>query len=171
MWREVGYGRESALCRQAESDLRVALCLLGGRHEVCHAIHYFQMASEKIGRAIRISGGQYGASAKTHVAIVKALRLIMSHPKSAAVLMRGDSPRLKGWIEQVLPLARSIERVAPAVAGNGENAEYPWMLSDGSWTPPSDHDFRTISSLLRSSQGNRYVDLLKSLTTRFHELF
>jgi hypothetical protein len=56
-----------------------------------------------------------------------------------------------------LPLAHSIEKLAPALAEGGVNTEYPWLIPDGAVVAPVHYVF-SLSDHLRVKRGR---DLLK----------
>ncbi|MCW5775207.1 MAG: hypothetical protein KIS87_02000 [Phycisphaeraceae bacterium] len=124
--------RGEAFRTQAASDLAVFGVLLSmDEVPACHCLHYLQMATEKLGRELRTSAEQHGAEVRSHVAIVKALRLLRNRREAADALFDGDFDAWRVYVDRVLPLVAAIERLAPAVAGNGENPEYPWEATPG----------------------------------------
>jgi hypothetical protein len=151
-----------AFRRQALSDLDMFDLVLAQRAPQCHHLHYLQMAAEKAGRAIRNAVGQDGAAAPSHAAIVMALRVLRTHRRTRDVLFRGDRRRQAAVFAMCLPLAHDIERIAPAIARNGPNPEYPWSTDGRLWTAPCDHAF-TLTERLTRPAGVAFARLLRQL--------
>jgi hypothetical protein len=133
-----------AFARQAASDLDAREVLAADPSlPACHALHFLQMACEKLCKASMISTGTDPMEVqRSHASIAKHLptiiRLYMS--RQARRLPRDN------WIvDAIRPLARKIELLSPAVKAGGrspQNCEYPWLAADGvSVTAPADHRF------------------------------
>lgn len=164
--------RDRALRQQAISDLMAFEAVVAAGLPDCHGLHYLQMASEKLGKAIRAGGRQRGAGAHSHVAIVKAMRMLRNDPTAARVLWSGRFVTWRAQVDRLLPLAEAIERLAPAIACAGENAEYPRETRPGSgrWIAPAAHAF-TIMTAGRESDIATLLSLLRRIDERFDELF
>lgn len=162
--------RHEAFRRQAISDLDAYEYLVSTDLPACHGIHYLQMVTEKLGRAVRTSAGEAGADAQSHVAIVKAMRLLRNRREAAHVLFEGRFELWRAYVDRLLPLVHKLERMAPAVAGNTENPEYPWESRPGEWTAPAAHRFE-VAAWLRTPDGSRLMLLLRRIADRFNELF
>ena len=110
---------------QARTDFAV-FELLRRRPDLpaCHALHYLQMATELLGKA---HAWKHGPRANTHRAIVGFLRSISTNRKAQKQL--GFEGRNENWehlIRKSVPLAERIEDMAPALALDAPNPEYPW---------------------------------------------
>lgn len=114
----------------------------------CHALHYLQMAAEKICKAHLHAIGQPANS--SHAVVRKHL------PTLARVL--GATRALSGSrLKELKRLAYEIEMLAPALISEGsrpENPEYPWQNRDGTVVCPADYDFplgreRGLASLIK----------------------
>lgn len=163
--------RSEAFRCQAESDLSVFQLLVSqDGMATCHWLHYLQMTSEKIGRAVRLADEQSGADALSHAAIVKALRLLRNQ-RGAARTLGMDSRQFQQLVDRCLPIAYEIERLAPSFAA-GPNPEYPWHdpMKPASWIAPSCHQF-SIAATMRGPDGQRYLRLLRELIARLDEVF
>jgi len=132
-----------AFARQAASDLDARDVLAADRSlPACHALHFLQMACEKLCKASMISSGSDPMEVqRSHASIAKHLptivRFYMSQPA-------GTLPRDNWIVDAIRPLARKIELLSPAVKAGGrspQNCEYPWIASTGSVTAPADHRF------------------------------
>jgi hypothetical protein len=122
---------------QAQSDWKIFQLL---REEpICHRLHYLQMSTEKLAKAYfwKNSGG----AALGHAAFVKFIRSISTRRRVAERLGFTNAVGFVEWINDVSDLAYELERLAPALAGEGPNPEYPWPRS-GPRHAPIDHDFQ-----------------------------
>lgn len=109
---------------------------------ICHELHYLQMATEKLAKAY--ISPQDDPPPQTHVGFVRLLQLVKQSPSMRDRLGYGDDRRsFVAYIDSLLPLARRVEQLAPALAGSGEpNAEYPWAdAATGNIVAPAAFDF------------------------------
>jgi hypothetical protein len=132
-----------AFARQAVSDLDARNVLASNQSlPACHALHFLQMAAEKLCKACMISTGSDPMQVqRSHAFIAKHLPTIVRLYMSREA---GRLPRDNWIVDAIRPLARKIELLSPAVKGGGrspQNCEYPWVASDGSITAPADHPF------------------------------
>lgn len=97
----------------------------------CDRLHYFQMATEKLSKALLIAGDtELESVMSSHAAFVKFIRVVGNTRRLQKVLgmsKQQQRARFKG----LLPLAHEIEMLAPALAQNGANPEYPWQDTTG----------------------------------------
>jgi len=124
-----------AYAKQGLSDLNVRQTLATG-FEVCHGLHYLQMAAEKICKAhmCMLQGHQVVNAKKSHQVIAKHLRLLANdfprkHP---------DKEIRESTIRAVRRFAKAIELLAPAVHQahtREDNCEYPWQSKTGVQIP------------------------------------
>ena len=126
----------------------------------CHALHYFQMATELLGKASAWKSGPIG---KSHKALVSFLRSLASNTKAQKQL--GYQGRNENWtntIRKIIPIAEHLQRMAPALANNGPNPEYPWP-SDAPTDSPVEYAFPIWKDLTEKSYGRRLVALIHKL--------
>jgi len=137
----------------------------------CHALHYLQMTCEKLGKAFLIAGKSISPDqAKgSHIAFKRFLQVASRHPELRSLLAMTSS-QFKAHIKQLLPLAENIERLAPALAQDGPNAEYPWESPERKIHVPVSYDFAVLQELHRPPGVNllKIVDLVQS---QFYRLF
>ncbi len=69
------------------------------------------------------------------------------------------------WIRAVLPIAYDLERLAPDLANDGPNPEYPWPHAQPH-TAPVDHDFALWTSL-KSGQGRDLMRVIHIAVSKF----
>jgi hypothetical protein len=150
---------------QARSD-RWILRLLD-REPVCHQLHYLQMLTEKLGKAFFWRGP--GAENLGHAAFVRFLRAIAANQRVAEGVGFTSVRSFGEWIEDVLPLAFELERLAPALAADGPNPEYPWPRALPEHTP-AEHDF-VFWRHFRSRSGFTLFRMLDLILDNFEAWF
>lgn len=69
-------------------------------------------------------------------------------------------------LQQLLPLAYEIEKLAPALAGDGPNPEYPWEAPEKIFNVPAAYEF-TIGKVLRQPRGHNLIKLLRVALKNF----
>jgi hypothetical protein len=177
--------RHEAFLKQARSDFRVFSLLRGqdrGYVPECHALHYLQMATEKLAKAAFMALGDPRGEAHTH----RAFSLIPQH------LRRGDVAARLGWRDfgryqdlrrRASPLFHEIHELNPSVGPQqpggvpqeGPNAEYPWPGRDAAgavtWEVPADHDFGLLERLRRDPTSAEALVLVERLLDRFEAVF
>lgn len=159
----------SAYLQQARSDWAMFETIQRGQAPSCHRLHYLQMTTEKLGKAVLLrSGSQVHTVNRTHRAFVRCLRVASRNPSLG---MRFHSPhRLRAFITTVLPVADDVERLAPAIARNRPNAEYPWRSPQGAVVAPASHTF-TLIRTLTEPRGLKLLDLVKLMLDQFDVFF
>lgn len=120
-WRE-------AFLRQARSDFSNFWLLNSLDASYAHQLHYLQMTTEKLGKALLIPVSSDEAPALSHRAFVTSLQQMPGQPgRRFQLRYGGKSAMLKARVRKILPLAKMIEDLAPALAGVARpNPEYPW---------------------------------------------
>jgi hypothetical protein len=134
----------------------------------CHALHYLQMACEKLGKAYRLRnpGADVDAIVTRHVGFAQFINEFLRSPTVLADYA-GQHARHKAVCKTSLVLAREIEKLAPAIdrTHSPENAEYPWERGDrdgGTWQllVPCTYDYPTLS-LLHTPGGRAFMNLVE----------
>ena len=167
----------NAFMRQADSDLAVYDVLAArSENEVprCHSLHYLQMACEKVAKAYRIRDTKAalhgeGGLLSRHVGFEKFLSALLGSPTVRA-RYEGRREQLREVKKRLLPLAREIEKLAPAVDSltSPHNAEYPWSAGTRI-VAPSDHDFSRLS-LLDEPGGRQLLKLIRQAIRDFETI-
>lgn len=146
---------------QARADFAV-FELLWGHADLphCHALHYLQMATELLGKA---HAWKHGPTANTHRAVVGFLRSLSTNRKAQKQLgFEGQNDRWKNLITRSLvPLAENIEKLAPALALDAPNPEYPWPR-DAPQVAPAEHTFE-IWQNLQKAVGRQFLSIIRRL--------
>jgi hypothetical protein len=140
----------------------VVFDLLSGRPNLppCHALHYLQMATELLGKA---HAWKHGPLANTHRAFVSFLRSLSSNRKAQKQLgFRGQNEHWEHTIRKSVPLAAAIEDLAPALALDGPNPEYPWPRA-APQVAPAEHDFEIWRNLQETPANRAFLTLTRRL--------
>jgi hypothetical protein len=133
----------------------------------CHALHYLQMATELLGKA---HAWKNGPKTDTHRAFVGFLRSLATN--RAAQKQLGYAGKNENWghlIRKSVPLAENIEDLAPALALDGPNPEYPWPRANPQ-IAPAEHAFPVWMELQGKVKGRKFLDLIGKLFA-FAEVF
>src|SRR5687768_10576986 len=129
----------TAFLRQAYSDFVMFQKLhVAEQIPSCHALHFFQMATEKLAKALMAT--KLDPPPRTHHAFLKFLRICRSDSDLMQTFQM-KSAQYRSYIQSLLPLAQQIEMLAPASAGlNLPNPEYPWQAGSNI-IAPADYPF------------------------------
>lgn len=146
---------------QAKSDFAVfELLRKQATLPECHALDYLQMTTEMLGKAHAWGSGP---NPGTHRAIVRFLRSLSTNRMAQQQL--GYEGKNQAWslrIRSSIPLAERIEDLAPALAQEGPNPEYPWPRVDPQ-TAPAEHRFGIWEHLRDTPKGRQFLELLGAL--------
>jgi hypothetical protein len=146
---------------QARSAFKVfELLLKEAGLPACHALHYLQMATELLGKA---RAWKHGPPGNTHRAFVGFLRSLSTNRQAQKQL--GYERKNESWegrIRKMIPLAKGIEDLAPALCGDGPNPEYPWP-KDAPSVAPMEHSFGIWRELQETAAGRQFLNLVGRL--------
>ncbi len=78
--------------------------------------------------------------------------------------------QLHEYVQRLLPLVDEIEKLAPALAHEGPNAEYPWADPSGAIHVPALFHFPATIQL-KQPAGRKLFSLTRLLLDRFYILF
>ena len=136
----------------------------------CHRLHFLQMATEKLGKALLVAGETaLEEITHTHSAFVKFMRVVGNNRRLHVKLGMTKS-QLRAQINQLLPMAYEIESLAPALAQGGPNSEYPWLDQLGHLHVPVEHSF-SLTKLLQTPQGIKLLKYIESCILEFERFF
>jgi hypothetical protein len=128
----------------------------------CHALHYLQMATELLGKA---SAWKSGPVKTSHKALVSFLRRLSTNTKAQIRLgYEGENENWTNTIRKITPIADNLQRLAPDLAGDGPNPEYPWP-KDAPTHTPAEYAFQIWSDLTDTSYGRTLISFLDQLFT------
>jgi hypothetical protein len=149
---------------QARSDFRVFELLRKQWEEAdlpaCHALHYLQMATEKLGKA---KAWQHGPPGKTHGGFKGFMKGLQS--KREAQKKLGYEGRNANWyhlLRKSLPLAQMIQDLAPSGHEDKPNPEYPWPVNSPLFAP-AEFKFKIWSDLQDTDEERQFLKLLGNL--------
>lgn len=155
---------------QAKSDHSTFLLIRRDGPAECHSLHYLQMVTEKIAIAYFWRSGS--PPPKHHAGFVQFLRFLgqIREPNRDRIAYLFTFTRFadfQSWIRTVLPIAYELERLAPALANNGPNPEYPWP-HDQPAEAPANHKFGTWTRLT-TGHGRDLMRVIAIAINRFPE--
>lgn len=126
----------------------------------CHALYQLQMGTELLGKAY---AWRNGPTKRTHRAFVTFLRELSGNPRAKKQLgYGGHNENWEHLLRKSRPLAERVEDMAPALAGDGPNPEYPWPPADPKETPV-EFDFPLWVELTETPHGRQFLKLLADL--------
>lgn len=161
---------QMAFLKQARSDWEAYEKTRQAAWPHCHRLHFLQMAAEKLGKALLIGGhSKLEDVTHSHSAFVKFMH-IASNNYNLRMSLKMTKSQLKADFKGLLPLAYAIERLAPALAQNGPNPEYPWLDKSGQICIPVDYSFPLANSL-QLHQGIKLLKYVGYSLKEFEKLF
>jgi hypothetical protein len=154
---------------QARSDHKVLLLLRRTSADPCHQLHYLQMVTEKLAKAYFWRSGT--PPPRRHAGFVQFMRSLggvqlSQQTRLTAILDFKSFSALQIWIRAVLPLVYDLERIAPSLAQNGPNPEYPWP-HDAPAECPARHQFALWGQLTSTGLGHQLLKVVQSAVDRF----
>lgn len=156
--------------RQTRSDKAVLELLRREGADACHQLHYLQMVTEKLAKAYFWQ--KEVPPAKSHARFRSFSKALGGAPQSQRTrLIRTFGFRkfkdFQNLINLVSPLAEALEGLAPALAQDGPNPEYPWP-GDAPAHAPSDFAF-PIWTELNKSRGRELINFIRLAVDRFSQ--
>ncbi len=128
----------------------------------CHSLHYLQMATEKLAKAYFWRSG--APPPRSHAGFRQLLKFLghirqKDRDRIASLFSFNRFTDFQNWIRAVQPIAYDLERLAPDLANDGPNPEYPWPHAEPLHAPV-EHTFAIWTSLT-SGQGR---DLMRVIS-------
>jgi len=162
-----------AYLRQPRSDFAVFNRLLEWEGvEMCHWLHYLQMATETLAKAVRLEAGARPDLVYSHIAFSKLTSLLRANPGLAdAMAMRRSG--FAAWLDASASLRASIETLHPHVARDGPDVEYPFLRGGGAgetYVAPADYNF-SIGNEIHGPNALRLRKFVMILLDQFDRLF
>lgn len=113
----------------------------------CHWIHFLQMATEKMARAHAMDPNSNEQPARTHGGFFLLIRTGLANERWQGRLgYAGQSKQYKAILKRLRPLAQQTENMAPALAEDRPNPEYPWESPQAKVTAPADYGFPNFTA-------------------------
>jgi hypothetical protein len=161
---------DHAFLEQARSDWETYSLIAKSHCAECHNLHYLQMTTEKLGKAMLLkSGSGIQDVRQSHRAFVRFLQLSARTPRIRETLGM-DYRQLKSHIDSILPLAERIERIVPGIDNFGPNPEYPWENPSGEIKVPASYSFPEMREL-NSPDGRKLLGLIAVFINKFEYIF
>jgi len=157
--------------QQAKSDHEVFLLLRRQGAAKCHLLHYLQMVTEKVAKAYFWRSG--APPPRSHAGFVQLLRIFLGSVRGkerqrvAKLFGFSSFSGFQNWIRAALPIAYDLEHLAPALAGDGPNPEYPWPRARPNLAP-ANYGFPEWASLA-TGQGRSLMNVIRIAVERFSE--
>ncbi len=163
-------GYQKLWWEQAKSDHSVFLLIRRSGIAQCHALHYLQMVTEKIAKAYFWRSGSQPP--KNHSGFVQYLRFLgqtrqTDRERIANLFTFTRFADFQNWIRANLPTAYELERLAPTLANDGPNPEYPWPHHQPK-DAPVNYKF-SIWGELTTGQGRDFMRIIAIAIDRFPE--
>ena len=149
---------------QARSDYQVFAILTEkwkkSNLPACHALHYLQMATEKLAKA---RFWKHGRTGMTHRVFKSFFETLPSDPRAQkAAGYGGKNEQWKAIIRASTQFAEAIQELVPRQENQGPNPEYPWP-PDEPVTAPVEFKFRIWHDLQESAKGRKFLKLVERL--------
>ena len=162
-------GFQECWWEQARSDHLVFVLLREEGVEPCHLLHYLQMVVEKLAKAYRWRTGT--PPVLSHASFVIFLKMLISRTslERERIALRLGFPgaeSFKSFIRASAPLAYDIERLAPTLAGDGPNPEYPLPHHCPNHAPAT-HDFDVWNRIINTAAGRQLLTTIRGLVDTF----
>jgi hypothetical protein len=126
---------------QARSDFDVAQRLMAmDGIAACHPLHYLQMAAEKLAKGFACRHEPLAHTHRAFTRFVQSAHLVPGMREACGT----SSLQFRAYLRSIAGVASELEALAPALAGDGPNAEYPWEAA-GVVTAPVEHSFARIN--------------------------
>ena len=119
--------------RQASSDYDIFRWMNENGRPLCHQLHYLQMATEKLAKGFLCDPGNKRPP-QVHNVLTTFLRIARSKREFRQASQMAKS-QFTSFIDGLLPLANSVEKLAPAAGPDKPNAEYPWRAGESVISP------------------------------------
>ena len=161
----------AAFARQARSDWELHHRLATAGEADCHALHYLQMACEKIAKAYRIRDLTVDVDELTqhHIGFESFVSAFLLSPAFKEEY-KHKSAQFRRTKTEMRRLAREVECLSPAVRREQrpDNSEYPWAAGTVV-VAPCDYGFPNLS-LLTTSTGRAFLKLVRRAMDEFEDV-
>jgi hypothetical protein len=155
--------------QQTQSDHDVLTLLRRQGVAPCHQLHYLQMVTEKLGKAYFWRSGNPPPT--RHAGFVQFMRFLGS-VRQAERRQIADTfgfsrfEDFQNWVRAVLPLAYALEQLAPDLAQDGPNPEYPWPHHAPEHVPAR-FEFDVWSQLTNTGHGRQLLHVIRLAVEKF----
>ncbi len=127
------------------------------------------MITEKLSKAYLWRSGS--SPKKSHKGFGLFMRLLLHVPQSkrqriADIFAFGRFEDFQNWTRKALELVYELERLAPALANDGPNPEYPWPQDSPEYVPAT-FDFDVWHQLTETGRGRQLMQVIKTAVEQF----
>lgn len=138
--------------QQARSDFEVFELLRKLGLPDCHLLHYLQMTTEKLGKAWLWRNGT--APKASHQAFRKFVIGLgqVAGKQAIEVFKCSHKKQFRAMVRNITPIAHAVENLAPQLAGDGPNPEYPWP-TEGPICAPVQFEFPIWNEITGTAKG------------------
>src|SRR5439155_15411956 len=110
---------------------------------------------------------------RSHVSFVRFLQALddrsgRDRTRIAKILGFGRAYDFEKWMPTITPLAHDLERLAPDLAGDGPNPEYPWPWAAPDCAPAT-YEFEVWNQLIDSARGRQLLEVIDVAVLRCRE--
>jgi hypothetical protein len=157
---------------QAKSDYQVFELLRSEGLKPCHLLQHMQMVTEKLAKAYLWRSGS--PPRKSHQGFVEFLRFlsqirsVKGQARVANLFQYARFVEFQNCVRRILPTAYAIENLAPSLANDGPNPEYPWPHAEPA-TAPASYTFSVWHTLKDTSAGRDLMRVTRIAVERFAE--
>jgi hypothetical protein len=160
---------QEAWWQQARSDHDVFVTLRRQGAAACHQLHYLQMVTEKLSKAYFWRSGK--PPPMSHAGFAQFMRFLggvrqAERQQIAEVFAFSRFEDFQRWVRTVLPLAYELERLAPDLAQDGPNPEYPWPQLAPTFFPAG-FQFEIWRQLVTTGRGRQLIQVIRYAVERF----
>jgi hypothetical protein len=155
--------------QQALSDLSIYIMMRQQGVATCHVLHYLQMTTEKVAKAYYWREGK--SPPKSHAGFVQFVRFLgqirLSSQQNRVAQLFGFQrySDFQKCLGSFIHIAYDLERLAPDLALDGPNPEYPWP-HDQPQQAPALYQFPIWDKLSRG-QGRQLMRFLETAVKQF----
>jgi hypothetical protein len=126
--------------------------------ELCHQLHYLQMATEKMAKAFLTNPSAPQRPKRVHQALVKYIRAAKRMPQVKQACGIPDWSQFRSYLDGLLTVADAVEALAPVGALDKPNPEYPWE-SGGVIICPKEYQYSYLE--WRSPRMRKFVKFIE----------
>lgn len=152
-----------AFLQQSKSDLDIFQSLLqDSTVSRNHALHYLQMATEKLCKVDLNRQTWTNEPKHSHYVLVpflNNLKQVQGRATRKKLNYRLSDVEFGQHIDKLLPLAEKIQNLVPS-KNDRRNCEYPWCEASGNVIVPCEHDYVDI---VGNIEFENFVQLIKDL--------
>ena len=155
----------SAYFRQAHADYEMFLPLENTRGiSLCHRLHYLQMMTEKLAKGFNTPPTAKKEHAHTHAAFLKFLKTLKLQPEFRQVRGNMSNDQFDSYLKGLYALADRVQNLAPDLAKEKPNPEYPWRMPTGTIVAPAEFGFPDLDL---NAKDPHLIKLLELINTCF----